>query len=140
MSYCLRSLIALNSSSISCIFSSFGSFVVSDSLFDLLADVSHLGLVFSVHIFRLSMRAKSSWSLLSIVSSLRAAVTAVGCSSISVSSFVIAAVVAACFCSSISATSFAAAVALVASLLLKFLRFIVCRCRRRHRVLPLKYF
>ena len=28
-----------------------GSFVVSDSLFDLLADVSHLGLVFSVHFF-----------------------------------------------------------------------------------------
>ena len=64
------------------------------------------------------MRAESSWSLLSIVSSLSAAVTAVYCcsaspasslgiyvdaaccccSSISVSSFVIAAVVDACFC------------------------------------------
>ena len=81
---------------------SFGSFVASGTLFDLLADVSHLGLVFSVNFFRLSMRAKSSWSLLSIVSSLHATVTAVSCSSISVSSFVIAAVVAACFCSSIS--------------------------------------
>ena len=30
---------------------SFGSFVVSDTLFDLLADVSHLGLVCSVHVF-----------------------------------------------------------------------------------------
>ena len=49
------------------------------------------------------MRAESSWSLLSLVSSLRAAVTAVGCSSISVSSFVIAAVV----------TSFAAAVVVI---------------------------
>ena len=29
----------------------FGSFVVSDTLFDLLADISHLGLVFSVNIF-----------------------------------------------------------------------------------------
>ena len=30
---------------------SFGSFVVSDSFFDLLTEVSHLGLLFSVHIF-----------------------------------------------------------------------------------------
>ena len=30
---------------------SFGSFVVSDSVYDLLADVSHLGLVWSVHVF-----------------------------------------------------------------------------------------
>ena len=30
---------------------SFGSFVVSDTLFDVLADVSHLGLVFSVNLF-----------------------------------------------------------------------------------------
>ena len=37
---------------------SFGSFVVSDSFFDLLADVSHLGLLLSFHFF--SMRAKSS--------------------------------------------------------------------------------
>ena len=49
---------------------SFGSSVVSDFLFDLLADVSHSGLVLSVHIFRFSMSAKSSRSLLSIVSSL----------------------------------------------------------------------
>ena len=39
-------LIPLNSSRISCISQSFGSFVVSDSLVDLLADVSHLSLVF----------------------------------------------------------------------------------------------
>ena len=42
----------VNSSRIACAFlMSFGSFVVSDSLFDFLADVYHLGLVFSVHIF-----------------------------------------------------------------------------------------
>ena len=92
----------------------FGSFVVSHSLLDFLAGLFHLGLVFSVHSVRLSMRAKSSWSLLSIVSSLRAAVTAVCCSSISAPSFAIAAAVAACFCPSLTATCFAAAVALVA--------------------------
>ena len=35
-----------------------GSFVVPDSLFDLLTDVPHLGLIFSVHVFRLSMKAE----------------------------------------------------------------------------------
>ena len=40
----------LSSSSIACIFVSFGFSVVSDTLFDLFADVSHLGLVLSVHI------------------------------------------------------------------------------------------
>ena len=62
---------------------------------------------------RLPMRMKSSWSLPSIVSSLRVAVVAARCSNVSVSSLVIAAVVAACFCSSISATSFAASFSLV---------------------------
>ena len=83
-------LIPLISSRISCIFS---------CLLDLLF-FPHLDLVFSVHIFRLWTRDKSSWSLPSIVSSLRA----MGCSSIAVSSFVIAAHVAACFSSSMSAT------------------------------------
>ena len=110
---------------------SFGSGVVSDSLCDLLADVSHLGLVFSVHIFRLSTRAKSSWSLVLIVSSLRAGVTAVSCSNISVSSFVIA-VVAACLCSSISAASCAAAVALVACWCSSSFSFLARASSQRH--------
>ena len=76
---------------------SLGSFVVSESLFDLLADDSCC-LVFAVDRF---FFACCSYNC-------------VCCSSVSVSSFVIAAVVAACFCSIISATSFAAAVALVA--------------------------
>ena len=87
--------------------------------FDLLADVSHLGLVFSVHIFRLSMRAKSPWSLLSIVCSLRAAVTAVCCSSTSL--FV-------CDCRHRRRM-----------LLLKYACHIFSCCRRRRRVLLLKY-
>ena len=74
--------------------------------FDLLADVSYLGFcLFCPSISSLSMRSlRALGSLLSIVFSLRAAVTAVCCSSISVSSFVIGAVVAACFFSSIYAT------------------------------------
>ena len=41
----------LNSSRIACIFHAFlGTFTVSDTLLDLLADVSHLGLVSCVHI------------------------------------------------------------------------------------------
>ena len=61
-------------------------------------------------ILSLPMRVESSWSLPSIVSSSRAAVSAALCSSLF---FVIAAVVAACFCSSTSATSLTAAVPLV---------------------------
>ena len=72
-------LIPLNSSRISCIFSCLLDLLVSlIPLFDLLADVSHLSLLLSVHILFVSMRAKSSWSLLSIVSSLCVAVTT-GC-------------------------------------------------------------
>ena len=61
-------------------------------------------------IFRLSMRAENSWPLLSTVSSLRAAVTAVGCSS----------------CRRRRRALF------------EYCRFIVCGCRRRH-VLPKCY-
>ena len=61
---------------------SFRSSVVSDSFFDLLADVSHLGLLLPVHILS-SVRAKSSWSVLLIVSSLCAAVIVVCCCSAS---------------------------------------------------------
>ena len=86
----------------------FGSFVVSESLFAALADVSHLGFVFSVHISSSFERVKSSWSLPSIDSSFRGAVAAARCSNISVSSFESTTVVAACFCSSAPATSFAA--------------------------------
>ena len=79
----------------------FGPFVVSDSLFDLLADVSHLRLLLSVHIFLVSMRAKSSRSLLLIVSSPCAAVVAVCCWSVSPanSSLCLFVVVMCCCCS-----------------------------------------
>ena len=101
-------------------------------------------------ILSLPMRVESSWSLPSIVSSSRAAVSAARCSSLF---FVIAAVVAACFCSSTSATSLAAAVPLVtccsrtsdssfvpqssscaAQELLPHLQ-LLSSCRRRRRVL-----
>ena len=98
----------LSSSRIACMFISFGTFTVSDTLFHLLADVSHLGLDLSAHVSSSSDEVKSSWSLPSIVSPLRVAVVAARCSSVSFSSFVTATVVAACFCSSIYATSFAA--------------------------------
>ena len=84
-----------------------GSFVVSDTLFDLLADVPQSTFL------RVSIRVKKSWSLPSIVCALRVAFVVARCSSVSVSSLVIASVVAACFCSNISATSFAAAFSLV---------------------------
>ena len=96
---------------------SFSSFVVSGSFFDLLADVSHLGLFFSVHICLFSMRAKNSWSLLSIVSSLCTAIVAVCCCSASpIISSLRAAVLVVCCCSRISASSSAAASCLLVNL------------------------
>ena len=83
-------LIPLNSSRISCIYFS----CLVDLLLSLIPCLIFLPMSISLApclfcpLIRLSMRAESSWSLLSIVSSLRAAVTAVGCSSISVSQFV----------------------------------------------------
>ena len=129
---------SLKSSRIFCTFSwFFGSFVVSDSLFDLLAEVSHLGLVFSVHF---SIMAKSSWSLLSIDSSLCAAVIAVCCCSASPAKSSL------CFrrCHVLLLLCFTSLFISVRCrrrrvLLIRYFRFLVCCCRRRRcRVLPLK--
>ena len=112
----------------------FGSCAVSDSVFDLLADVSHLSfltifllllsIVSSLCVAVTAMHCCSASPAISsldmfvvvvccccsaspVVSSLCVAVVVLVCccSSISVSSFAIAVVVAACFCPSISATS-----------------------------------
>ena len=107
------------------------------------ADVSLSGpYVFSVHMFSSFDEGQRALGLChrSISSSVRAAVTNVCCSSISVCSYAVAAIVAACYCSSTSATSFAAAVALRRVLLLKCFRFRVCCCRRRRRGVLLNVF
>ena len=72
----------------------FGSFFVSDTLFDLLADVSHLGLVFSVHIsssFAGGLRALGLHRRSFLLSRVACVVTR--SSSVSVSPFVIAFVI-----------------------------------------------
>ena len=104
-------LISLNSARTSTTFSCLSDLLLSPipcSIILLMSLTWALSLLFSSF-----DDAKSSWSLLSIVSSLRAAVTTVCCFRISVSSFAAAVAIVACCCSSICASSFAAAAALV---------------------------
>ena len=77
---------------------SFGSFVVSDSLFDLLADVSHLGLVFSVHIL---LFFDEGYELL-VFAVDRFFFAACCCSSVSATYLAVAVIVVECCGSSIS--------------------------------------
>ena len=127
---------------------SFGTFVVSDSLFDVHADVSHWGLVFSVHIFSLSdegqellvfavdrfffARCRYSCVLLRCFTSQLISWGFQRCRVLllfksSVSSFAAAVVIVSCCNSSISASSYAAAIVVVV-LLIKYFRLLVCRC------------